>query len=389
MYAVAFSPDGARLAAGGFDGQVRFYNSSDCTLQKAIVPVPIAASTSTAGGYAMKLLFWITMAAACAAQPLITDLQPRGVQKGRPFTLTVIGRDLVEGARIESILPAAFTPLGPEKGAMGGASFLVEPAADVAVGVYSIRVVTPEGISNVQLFSIGTFPEYIEDESRAGALPNTNDTIENAQSAAFRIRDHEWQTRRPRARCVPHQRQRRREARHRSGSSPLPAQPSILSSNCEDQSGNVLARSEDASFLGLDARLEFTFPKDGYYYVVLHDARYSVQTANFYRLKIGTYSYPQEIFPLGGRRGETVTSFIGHPDGCSRPSKGREGRSPDLHQPSRQPCAAASVSLSATIPEVIATRVRTRACPQSRSMDGWPRPAKWTATRLNVTPRSR
>src|SRR5262249_28204470 len=68
---------------------------------------------------------------------------------------------------------------------------------------------------------------------------------------------------------------------------------------------------EDAALLGLDARLEFTFPRDGYYYVVVHDARYSTQTANFYRLKIGSYSYAQEVFPLGGRRGDTVLVSLG------------------------------------------------------------------------------
>src|SRR5215831_1525714 len=103
----------------------------------------------------MKLLLGLCIAGICAAQPVITDLQPRGAQKGRPFTLTVIGRDLGEGARIESTLPATFTPLGPEKGVMG-ASFLVEPTGDPAVGVYPIRIITPSGISNLQLFAVGT-----------------------------------------------------------------------------------------------------------------------------------------------------------------------------------------------------------------------------------------
>ena len=69
--------------------------------------------------------------ACCAAQPVITDLQPRGAQKGRPFTLTLIGRNLGEGAKITSTMPASFTALAPEK-TMGmdegrSASFLVEP----------------------------------------------------------------------------------------------------------------------------------------------------------------------------------------------------------------------------------------------------------------------
>src|SRR5436309_10387827 len=126
-----------------------------------------------------------------SAQPVITDLQPRGAQKGKPFTLTLAGRNLGEGAKIRSTLPASFTLLTPDQPALisGGpmqgegrsATFLVEPTADAAAGVYPIRVVTGDGISNVQLFTVGAFPEFTEDESRPGALPNTNDSMETAQ----------------------------------------------------------------------------------------------------------------------------------------------------------------------------------------------------------------
>src|SRR5947209_13336891 len=88
------------------------------------------------------------------AQPVITDVQPRGAQKGKPFTLTLAGRNLGEGASIRSTMPASFTRMAPDPPAgMQGdgryATFLVEPTADLAVGVYAIRVVTADGISNV------------------------------------------------------------------------------------------------------------------------------------------------------------------------------------------------------------------------------------------------
>jgi WD40 repeat protein len=41
LYALAFRPDGAQLAAGGFDGTVRLYDRSTGRLAKAFVPVPI------------------------------------------------------------------------------------------------------------------------------------------------------------------------------------------------------------------------------------------------------------------------------------------------------------------------------------------------------------
>ena len=78
-----------------------------------------------------------------------------------------------------------------------------------------------------------------------------------------------------------------------------------------DAKGKVIARSEDAPLVGLDARAEVAFPKDGDYSVVVRDSRFSTQTANFYRLKVGSYAYPRDVFPLGGRRGALVETSLG------------------------------------------------------------------------------
>ena len=49
IYTVAFSPDSAHVATGGFDGQVRLYRTSDCTLEKTFVPVPLGPVPSDGG----------------------------------------------------------------------------------------------------------------------------------------------------------------------------------------------------------------------------------------------------------------------------------------------------------------------------------------------------
>jgi WD40 repeat protein len=46
IYAVAFSPDSTVLAAGGFDGAVRFYDARTGELKKEFVPVPLEAGGS-------------------------------------------------------------------------------------------------------------------------------------------------------------------------------------------------------------------------------------------------------------------------------------------------------------------------------------------------------
>src|SRR5688572_23803204 len=127
-------------------------------------------------------LAWLVSALDLSAQPVITELQPRGVQKGKPFTLTLAGRNLLEGAKIRSTMPASFTLVTPDQpaliqsGSMAAegryATFLVEPAADLAAGVYAIRVVTSEGISNVQLFTVGVFPRSEEHTSELQSQSN-------------------------------------------------------------------------------------------------------------------------------------------------------------------------------------------------------------------------
>jgi len=262
----------------------------------------------------MRWLLLVLAAASLGAQPVIIDLQPRGVQKGRPFTLTLTGRNLGEGAKIRSNMPATFTLLGPEHaGPMAEgryATFLVEPAGDLAVGAYPIRVETPDGISNIQLLAVGTFPEYLEDESRPGALANSNDTIETAQAlppAPLTLNGSLAGPERDvfRIQAKSGEKQVFEVEARRLGSAIDPVLEIL------DTSGKTVARSEDAPLLGLDARVAVTFPRDGYYYVVVHDSRYSTQMANFYRLKVGSYPYPQEIFPLGGRRGEVLEASLG------------------------------------------------------------------------------
>ena len=57
----------------------------------------------------------------------------------------------------------------------------MEPKADAAPGVYPVRIETPLGMSNILLFTLGTFPEVTEEESQPNSPPNRNDSIETAE----------------------------------------------------------------------------------------------------------------------------------------------------------------------------------------------------------------
>ncbi|HYL74487.1 MAG TPA: PPC domain-containing protein [Bryobacteraceae bacterium] len=252
--------------------------------------------------------------AAYAGAPVITELQPRGAERGHSFTLTITGRNLAADARIASTLPASFTPVNAAQkmdGMSGAIAFLVEPRPDVAPGLYPIRVESSKGISNVLLFTIGTFPEVAEEESLPYSRPNRNDSIETAQpiqSTPVTVNGTLRGPERDVFRVYGKAGERRVfeiEAR-RCGSAIDPVLRIL------DGSGKQLARSDDAPGAGLDPRIDFTFPHEGNYYVEVHDARFSRQAQNFYRLKMGAYAYADGIFPLGGKRGETTeVSFFG------------------------------------------------------------------------------
>ncbi|HXB70937.1 MAG TPA: PPC domain-containing protein [Candidatus Acidoferrales bacterium] len=263
--------------------------------------------------------------AAFAAAPVITELRPRGAEIGRPFTLTLVGRNLGEGARVNSSLPAAFTLVMPSPTPAGNPmsnpgtmqapgrslAFLVEPKADAAPGVYAVRLETPGGISNILLFTLGSFHEVTEEESLPNSPPNRNDSIETAEPIAAvpvvvngTLRGPERDLFRVSGKAGE---RRVFEVEARRVGSAIDPVLRIL-----DGAGKQLARSDDAQGTGLDARLDFTFPKEGSYYVEVTDARFSTQVQNFYRLKMGAYRYAEGIFPLGGRRGQQVpVTFFG------------------------------------------------------------------------------
>ena len=91
--------------------------------------------------------------------------------------------------------------------------------------------------------------------------------------------------------------------------------------------GTIIARTDDSPGIGSDARLSFLPPSDGDYIVEVHDARFSEQRRNFYRLVAGPLEYAEEIFPLGWKAGEHVdVELSGGSQGIGPEGQGR-GRS--------------------------------------------------------------
>jgi len=250
----------------------------------------------------LALGFCIGATVFAAGPPVLTDVQPRGAQIGKTLTLTFTGRNLSENTQIVTTLPAALTPLTPVKDQV---PFLVELKPDATPGVYPVRIRTAGGISNILFVTLGEFPEIDEEESTPNAVEHSNDTTATAQilkSTPVVVNGRLVGADRDLYRIDAKAGERlvfEVEAR-RCGSAIDPSLTLL------DANGAEVARNEDAPGAGVDARIDYTFTRAGHYFVQVHDARFSKQDQNFYRLKIGSFAYPESVFPLGGRRGETV-----------------------------------------------------------------------------------
>lgn len=252
-------------------------------------------------------------AAAFAAAPELSELNPRGAERGKAFTLTLVGEHLADGAQVLTNLPATFTPLSPPQEKMLAGHklpFLVELNANAAVGTYPIRVQTDEGISNILLFTVGAFPEITEQESIPGAGEHSNNSIETAKYIEPPVIVNGTLDGPERDYYRVHAKEGEHlifEVEARRAGSAIDPVLRIL-----DGAGKQIERVEDVPSLGVDSRIDITFPHEGDYYVIVHDARFSKQKQNFYRLKVANFTYADGIFPLGWKRGEKVqVEFFG------------------------------------------------------------------------------
>jgi len=248
----------------------------------------------------MKLLLPFLLLTATYAAPVIRDIAPHGAQRGKSVTLHIKGAGLKAGAQLRTTLPGTISRLVPVAGMENDLPFLVTLKADAPVGLYPIRVITGDGMSNLVLFSVGDLPEIEKKvktkEERDKAQPITVPVLVNGNLAEAEQDDYLF-TAKAGQKLVC-------EVEARRAGSALDPVIEIY-----DAAGKMIVRNDDGA--GIDPRIEHTFAKAGHYRIRVHDARFSDQAVNFYRLKIGSYAFGEGLYPLGWRRGQPLDVEIG------------------------------------------------------------------------------
>jgi hypothetical protein len=233
-----------------------------------------------------------------AAAPKISEIQPQGARRGVATEVSISGSDLAGNPRL--IAPFAFKI---ESAAAGQSATSWKPrltiAPDVAIGAYPIRVQTDDGISNAFLFVVGQLPQVSEKEDNsvfeaAQPIPDPPLVVEGQIAGNdvdfFRFRGKKGQQIVIDAQCA------------RIGSA---LDPSIRLTKAS-ANRTYIASADDSPGLVTDARLVAVLPEDSDYVVEIADSRYQGASRPGYRLLIGNLPVAEEVYPLGGRKGETL-----------------------------------------------------------------------------------
>lgn len=171
----------------------------------------------------------------------------------------------------------------------------IQIAADAPVGVRVWHCMTSQGITPGMKFVVGDLPEIVEEESEGCEPPRAVSLPITINGRIFPREDvDDWSIELKAGQVVTCEVQ---AARIGSG---LDSHLQIL-----DSQGSVVAENGDT--FGTDSFVRFQAERDGRYVVRIWDARFSGQQHFVYRLTVSTGAWLDRVYPLGGRRGTTVS----------------------------------------------------------------------------------
>jgi hypothetical protein len=220
---------------------------------------------------------------------------PNGAERGKPVEIVVTGTNLTPQARLSLPFKSTQTLVAEAKPNPAQARFQLTIDASVPCGIYPARLMTEDGLSSLFFFSVDHFPGLVEVEDnssfdRAQRVPVP--VIVNGECPGGDIDFFRFEAKKGQRLVIETE-----SARLGSG---------ILPQLRLTDARNRFLAADDSSSLRGDCRIVFNVPADGEYVVEVSDTRFRGAAPPFYRLKIAEYDVIEEVFPLGGRRGETV-----------------------------------------------------------------------------------
>jgi len=246
---------------------------------------------------------------SAVTSPLINTVDPPALVIGGRTTIQLVGKNL-DGAT-HLLLPFA-AKVRRDPGGTESTRFVVDVARTVSPGVYPLRAYGPAGMSNLRLICVAADPVISTRAEGNGRYRGGRIDLSSAQTIRWPCRVAGGRLSQDidlfRFRVDAGQRLVFTTQTRRLGLTPDPV------IRLRDSRGKTLALVHDTPTLAKDERLDYTFRQAGEYLVELQSFGVAGWT-NHYILKIGTDDYARTVYPLGGRRGETIEVEIEGRDG--------------------------------------------------------------------------
>lgn len=246
---------------------------------------------------ALVCLTWaIGSSAVQALPPTVTNVIPRGAERGKAVEIVISGANLTPKTQLHLPFKATQTVQPDAKPNPAQVRIQLTVDAAVPVGIYPVRLVTEEGISPLFFFGVDVFPNIneVEDNSsfekaqKLAALP----VIVTGQCAGGDVDYFRFPARKGQKLVIEAESSRMASA----------VLPQLRLTDAEQR----FLAADDTQSLDGDGRIVFDVQADGDYVVEISDSRYRGGNPPHYRLKIAEYDVIEEVFPPGGKRGETI-----------------------------------------------------------------------------------
>jgi hypothetical protein len=247
-----------------------------------------------AASFAFFLIFCAASSALTAAEPVIRNLDVRGLRVGGTTTLIIDGDDL--GAAPRLMLPFSAKQTRKPGSTDKKAVFDVTLADDVVPGYQHLRVVTEGGVSLPVVIGVDRLPQL----PPSGMVTELPTSLHGAVVGGATV-ETKFQGKAKQKVLVEVEAQR-------LGSKLRPVVHLYSPKKLQ------LAWSWQTPALQGDTRLEAILPQDGEYTVALHDVEYAAVGPGFFRLKIGAWSYVDQVFPPVLGQGQVLSvDLLGMP----------------------------------------------------------------------------
>lgn len=250
----------------------------------------------------VALVILLTVESALAASPVLSNIQPRGGQRGTEIEVLFNGQRLEDAQELMIYEPgievAEFAVVNGNQ-----VKAKLKVAADCLLGTKHIRVRTASGVSDLRTFRIGALPNVMEKEPNSDFKQPQEIAFNTTVEGIIQNEDVDY--------FVVEAKQGERIIAEvegiRLGDTLFDPYVAIL-----DAARFELSTSDDAALLWQDGVASVIAPADGKYIVQIRESSYGGNGACHYRCHIGNYPRPLAVIPAGGKPGQKVAvKFLG------------------------------------------------------------------------------